>query len=122
MKGRRIVLAVTGASGSIYGLKLARELLATGNRLTMLITGAGFDVIRHETGMDWRGDEPKVTAFLREYFEDREQRLNFYGEKNFLAPVASGSAAPARNRESARACAPLTNRLRCRLRPHFWPV
>ena len=94
MKGRRIVLAVTGASGSIYGLKLASELLATGNRLTMLITGAGFDVIRHETGLDWRGDEPKVTAFLREYFEDREQRLNFYGEKNFLAPVASGSAAP----------------------------
>ena len=94
MMNRRIVLALTGASGSIYGLKLARELLATGHRLTMLITGAGFDVIRHEMGLDWRGDESAVTTILREYFEDREQRLDFYGETNFLAPVASGSAAP----------------------------
>jgi 4-hydroxy-3-polyprenylbenzoate decarboxylase len=94
MKNRHLVLAITGASGSIYGLKLGKELLRAGHHLTMLITGAGFDVIRHETGFEWGGDEPAVAGFLRDYFEDLEQRLDFYGENNFLAPVASGSAAP----------------------------
>jgi 4-hydroxy-3-polyprenylbenzoate decarboxylase len=94
MKNRHLVLAITGASGSIYGLELGKELLRAGHRLTMLITGAGFDVIRHETGLEWRADEEAVAGFLRDYFEDREQRLDFYGENNFLAPVASGSAAP----------------------------
>ncbi len=94
MKNRHLVVAVTGASGSIYGLRLGKELLQAGHRVTMLITGAGFDVIRLETGLEWRGEEPAVSEFLRDYFEDREQRLGFYGENNFLAPVASGSSAP----------------------------
>ncbi len=94
MKNRHIVLAITGASGSVYGLRLAKELLQAGRRLTMLITNAGFDVIRHETGLEWRGDEAEVRGILRDYFEDRDQRLGYCGENNFLAPVASGSSAP----------------------------
>ncbi len=94
MKNRHIVLAITGASGSVYGLRLGQELLRAGHRVTLLITGAGFDVIRHEAGLEWRGDEAAVTGFLRDHFEDREQRLSYYKENNFLAAIASGSSAP----------------------------
>ncbi|HET6418969.1 MAG TPA: flavin prenyltransferase UbiX [Geobacteraceae bacterium] len=94
MNNRHIVLAITGASGSVYGLRLGQELLREGHRLTMLITDAGFDVIRHETGLEWRGDEAAITGCIRDYYEDREQRLGYYGINNFLAPAASGSSAP----------------------------
>jgi len=57
MKSDHVVLAITGASGSVYGLRLGGELLKAGYRLTILISRTGFDVIRHETGLDWQASE-----------------------------------------------------------------
>jgi 4-hydroxy-3-polyprenylbenzoate decarboxylase len=94
MKYMHIVLAITGASGSIYGLRLGKELLRAGHRLSMMATGTGLDVIRYEAGMDWSGSEPETSRAMRDYFGDAEQLLGFYAENDFFAPVASGSSAP----------------------------
>jgi 4-hydroxy-3-polyprenylbenzoate decarboxylase len=95
MKGDHMVLAITGASGSVYGLRLGAELLTAGYRLTVLISRTGFDVIRYETGLDWRGGGEQETADgLKEYFGGRKKQLEYYAEDNFFAPVASGSSAP----------------------------
>jgi 4-hydroxy-3-polyprenylbenzoate decarboxylase len=94
MKNMHIVLAISGASGSIYGLRLGKELLQAGHCLSMLTTATGLDVIRCETGMDWRGSESATLNAMKEYFVDSGQRLRFYAEKDFFAPVASGSSAP----------------------------
>lgn len=94
MKGRHIVVAITGASGAVYGVSLCRELLQAGARLTVLISPAGQEVLREECGLDWRGDEDGVAQELRDYFRAGPESLAFFDEKNLLAPIASGSSAP----------------------------
>ncbi len=91
---RRIVLAITGASGAIYGLRLAEELLAAGARLSILISRPGFSVLKEECGLDWGGDAAYVAASLSAYFKPAEGRLSYYREDDFFAPLASGSSAP----------------------------
>lgn len=94
MKQRHIVVAITGASGASYGVRLCRELLLAGARLTLLASSAGLQVLREECGLDWRGDEDVIAQELREYFQAGPESLTCYDEKNLLAPIASGSNAP----------------------------
>lgn len=94
MRERHIVVAITGASGAIYGVRLCRELLGAGVRLSLLVSSAGQQVLREECGLDWQGDEEAMAAELREYFGAAPENLAYYGENNLLAPIASGSSAP----------------------------
>jgi 4-hydroxy-3-polyprenylbenzoate decarboxylase len=89
----RIILAITGASGVRYGLRLGEELLAAGHTLIFLVSTAGFEVLKAEAGLDWSGAELEVSSRLREHFQIPEDRLRYYAGDNLLAPVASGSAA-----------------------------
>lgn len=89
-----IVLAITGASGAVYGLRLCEELLAAGRTVTVLISRAGFEVLRTEAGLDWAGSEQEVSERLRERFRASEQELRHYAEDNLTAPIASGSSTP----------------------------
>jgi 4-hydroxy-3-polyprenylbenzoate decarboxylase len=94
MNERHLVLAITGASGAVYGLRLAEELLRSGVHVSLLISRAGFLVLREECDISWTGDEEAVTRQARAHFAV-DRQLTYYGEDNFLAPLASGSAAPA---------------------------
>lgn len=94
MTTRHVVLALTGASGAIYGLRLGQELLANGVRLTLLISSAGFVVLKQEIGLDWQGGREEVLGHLRDYFQTSAPQLDYYADDDFLAPVASGSRAP----------------------------
>ena len=89
-----MVVTITGASGSIYGLRLVRELLEAGTRVTLLVTDAGAVVLQEECGIDWRGDESEVQRRMQEYFGVDGERLRHYSGGNLLAPIASGSSAP----------------------------
>jgi len=89
----RIILAITGASGVQYGLRLGAQLLAAGHTLTFLVSPAGFAVLKAEAGFDWGGTEQEVSSRLRAYFQAPKERLRYYAEDNLLAPVASGSSA-----------------------------
>jgi 4-hydroxy-3-polyprenylbenzoate decarboxylase len=93
MTERHIVLALTGASGGIYGLRLGQCLVEAGCRVTWLMTATGADVLKEECGLDWRGDEATVTAAIRTHFGAGD-RLVHHANHNLFAPVASGSAAP----------------------------
>lgn len=94
MEPRHLVVAITGASGAIYGLRLGRELLRAGRRVTILISSAGFAVLREECGLDWQGSTDQVLRHLREHFEFNGPELAYYAASDLMAPVASGSAAP----------------------------
>ena len=94
MKPRHFALAITGASGSIYGLRAARELLSAGMKLSLIITSAGFAVMKEECGIDWSSAGTGMAEELRRYFRDFGERLSFYAEDDLFAPIASGSSAP----------------------------
>ena len=84
-----VLLAITGASGSIYGLRLLEELLKGGHGVTLVVSSSGREVCRFETGLEL--DDP---AALIQRWGVSEARLNIRAEDDLWAPEASGSAAP----------------------------
>jgi 4-hydroxy-3-polyprenylbenzoate decarboxylase len=94
MNGRHIVVAITGASGSIYGLRLIRELLDSGYSLSVLVSRAGFAVLKEEQHLDWSGEADLVSVRLRRYFNVDPEQLRYYAENDFNSPIASGSSTP----------------------------
>jgi 4-hydroxy-3-polyprenylbenzoate decarboxylase len=91
---RHIAVAITGASGSIYGIRLIEELLAAQNRVSLLISNSGRIVMKEELGLDWSGDEAAMNSTVRSHFNATADVLIYYDEGNFYSPLASGSAAP----------------------------
>ncbi|MBT1074084.1 flavin prenyltransferase UbiX [Geobacter grbiciae] len=89
-----VLVGITGASGSVYGLRLCEELLRAGKRVVVTASGAGIGVVREETNLDLSAGEEDAAARLRELFGASPEQLSFYGADNLFAPPASGSAAP----------------------------
>lgn len=89
---KNIVVAICGASGSIYGLRLVEELLKADCRVTLLITDAGRQVLHYETGLDWPIDVEVSRELMREHFAS--DQLRHYAINDLFAPVASGTSAP----------------------------
>ncbi len=90
---KNIAVAITGASGSIYGLRLIEELVKAGCRISLILTKAGLEVLRYETGLEWEGSPAEMQALIRDYFGGTK-KIAYYDEKNMFAPIASGSSAP----------------------------
>jgi len=78
MSERRIVVAMSGASGAVYGVRLI-EVLATmpGIELHAVISAGAGATIRHELGRD-----PAAVAARADHVHD---------ERNLAAPLASGT-------------------------------
>lgn len=85
----KILVAITGASGSIYGLRLLEELLRGGHQVTLVASQSGLEVCRYETGVDLAD-----AALLRQRWQLPEDRLMVRSASDLWAPEASGSAAP----------------------------
>jgi len=88
-----IVVGITGASGSVYALRLIEELLRADKHVTVLLTNAGRQVTEYETGLTLADGPQLCLQQLRDHF-GAETNLNYYALNNFFAPVASGSSAP----------------------------
>lgn len=94
---RHLAVAITGASGSVYAVRLIEVLLAAGYRLSLMISRAGFIVLKEECGLDWTGDATETSQKIRDYFRAQGEACfapTFYAEDNFFSPLASGSAGP----------------------------
>jgi 4-hydroxy-3-polyprenylbenzoate decarboxylase len=89
-----IVVAMTGASGAVYGLRIVEELLRSDRRVVLLLTASGLDVLRYETGLEWEGTTSQRRQLMRDYF-DGSRFLEHYDERDMFAPVASGSSVAA---------------------------
>lgn len=89
---KNIVVAITGASGSIYGLRLVEELLKADCRVTLLLTDPGRQVLHYETGLDWPTDVEVSRELMRDHFAS--DQLRHYANNDLFAPVASGTSAP----------------------------
>lgn len=88
---RHFVVAMTGASGSAYGLRLISELLRAGERVNLILTSAGCQVLYHEVGLDWSADIKELRHQVQEYFASIA--VDCLAIDDFWAGAASGSAA-----------------------------
>lgn len=90
---QRIFLALSGASGSIYGLRLAGELCRRGVELSVAVTPSGQLVCREETGLDLSG-KPAVAGELLSDYLGGVTGLRMVAADDLFFSSASGSAAP----------------------------
>jgi len=91
-----ISLAITGASGGIYGLRLLQCLLAAGHPVYLMISEAGRLVLKMEEDLALPARAPETATRLSERFGTDPALLRALGPKEWTAPVASGSGAPKR--------------------------
>lgn len=89
---RPIALAMTGASGACYGLRLLECLLDAGQTVYLMLSKPAQMVIGMETDLQLPGRPPEVRRFLIERYDVPPERLQVYGREEWTAPLASGSA------------------------------
>lgn len=86
---KKWVVGITGASGSIYGITLAEELLKREIEVHLVVTEAGWRVLKEEMG--WHAS--KRPQMLQDRFGDyaANGRLVYHPNSDIGASIASGS-------------------------------
>ncbi|MCC5809470.1 MAG: UbiX family flavin prenyltransferase [Ectothiorhodospiraceae bacterium] len=91
-----VTLAMTGASGAQYGLRLLECLLAAERPVYLLISDPARVVIGLETDENLPGRNRDAERYLSERYHTTEGQLQICGNSEWTAAVASGSGAPRR--------------------------
>jgi len=87
---KTIVVAISGASGSIYGVRLIKALIDSGCRVLIILSHAGQKVLAHEMGYDLK---KSFLVFLEKQGVDLDNTMTpeiFFQDEIAAAP-ASGS-------------------------------
>ncbi|MFP4347888.1 MAG: UbiX family flavin prenyltransferase [Desulfococcaceae bacterium] len=89
MTQKKVVTAICGASGAVYGIRLLKALLERPIEVLLSVSRAGEQVLRHET--DYPGGS--IESFLKDRGVNfhSEARLIAYDPDDLFAPPASGS-------------------------------
>ena len=91
MTAKTICLALTGASGLPYGLRLLDCLLRAGLRVQLLYSQAAQVVARQEMNLELPSRPAEARAALLARLPDIDPALlSVYGREEWFAPVASG--------------------------------
>jgi flavin prenyltransferase len=87
------VLAITGASGAAYAVRLLDVLLAAGREVFLTISPAGQTVIQHELGLSVNLDEFRRIDLLGKEQGSHPARgaIHYHHYQDLMAPIASGS-------------------------------
>jgi flavin prenyltransferase len=91
---KTITVALTGASGSQYGLRLVQCLLDAGMRVYLLVSQAGQVVLKMEADLEVPSRPHEAEAFFLRHFNAQPGQLRVFGRQQWTAPVASGSNPP----------------------------
>jgi flavin prenyltransferase len=90
-----VCLALTGASGMPYGLRLLECLLAADCRVQLLYSQAAQIVARQEMDIELPSRPADARAALLARLQPADpDKLAVYGREEWFAPVASGSNPP----------------------------
>jgi 4-hydroxy-3-polyprenylbenzoate decarboxylase len=91
---RTIAVALTGASGIHYGLRLIECLIAARVRVYLLISQAAQVVLKMEAGLDVPARPAEAERFFSARCGAEPGQLRVFGRQQWTAPVASGSHPP----------------------------
>ncbi|MGE5319372.1 MAG: flavin prenyltransferase UbiX [Hyphomicrobiaceae bacterium] len=86
-----VTLALSGASGMAYGLRLLECLLAADLRVHLLVSQAAHIVAKQELGVALPARACDLERQLSEALNARNGQLRVFGREDWNAPVASGS-------------------------------
>ena len=88
-----ITLALTGASGMHYALRLLEGLLAADKSVYLLYSQAAQIVAKEEMGLTFPSSSRELQLQLRERFAHLPGQLQVFGREEWFAPIASGTNA-----------------------------
>jgi flavin prenyltransferase len=91
MSNESITLAMTGASGLQYGLRLLECLLKAEKEVNFLISEAARAVAVYELGLNLPKQTSKLKEFLLMDFNLPDAKLAVFDQYEWTAPIASGS-------------------------------
>ncbi|MFQ5900436.1 MAG: UbiX family flavin prenyltransferase [Thermodesulfobacteriota bacterium] len=92
-----ITIAITGASGSVYGIRLLEVLLNQGFSINLIISPTGMIILKEELGLKWDGEAKDVERRVNEYFKlsstprGEDRQIRYFSPDDLLAPISSGS-------------------------------
>ncbi len=89
-----IAVALTGASGVQYGLRLIECLLSADRHVYLMVSQAAQLVVNMETDLHLPGRPDDIQRYLSDHFNATAGRLQVFGRQQWTAPVASGSNPP----------------------------
>ena len=90
-KPSRVTVAMTGASGTAYALRLLQCLSQQGIQIDLLVSDAAREVARLEADLVLPDDE-QLASFLAAHLKIDESCLRVWGKQEWTSPVASGSS------------------------------
>ncbi|WP_110600226.1 flavin prenyltransferase UbiX [Salinicola lusitanus] len=86
-----IAVAITGASGVQYGLRLIECLIAAEHEVYVMVSKAAHRVIAVETEIELPAQPDRLARDLTARFGAGEGQVRCFGREDWMAPVASGS-------------------------------
>ena len=89
---KRLTLAMTGASGAPYTLRLMESCLKAGIEVQFITSNPGQIVMAMESDLKLTGGPQKMHGQLVEYFDANPDLISVYSKDQWTAPPASGSS------------------------------
>jgi len=86
-----IIVALTGASGAAYGLRLLQVLLQAGRPVYLLVSRAAQMVLATETDLQVPARPAEMQQYFCELYHVDSELLTVFSREDWLAPIASGS-------------------------------
>jgi flavin prenyltransferase len=90
---KTITLALTGASGMPYAMRLLEMLLAGGNTVYLVYSQAAQFVAAQEMQLALPAKPAEARRMLLGKFGCQPERLQVFAREDWMAPIASGSGA-----------------------------
>ncbi len=94
MSREAIALAMTGASGAVYGLRLLECLLQAQKTVYLMLSPAAQIVLAQETDLKVPGTPVEQEKYFSAHYGARAGQLKAFGPNAWFSPPASGSNAP----------------------------
>ena len=88
-----VTVAITGASGAQYGLRLIDVLVSAGHEVWVMISKAALLVIATETEESLPPRPALLEEALTSRFAAQKGQIRCFGREDWMSPVASGSGA-----------------------------
>ena len=92
MTVKTLTLAMTGASGADYTLRLFEECLKSKIKIQFITSQPGQIVLGMETDLKLTGSPQKMRQQLASYFDADPELIQVYAKDQWTAPPASGSS------------------------------